>query len=131
MARYGASKLANMLFFFELDRRLRAAGVVDGGCWWSPWCRRHKRDARFPDGAGHDANRPLAAEHGRQRCLGPLQAATGNVRSGSYYGPTGMSEMRGPSGESHPADHARDPVSAKKLWDLSIEMSGVDPGLAP
>jgi hypothetical protein len=61
-----------------------------------------------------------------------LQAATDPaVAPGGYYGPQGINEMRGPSGVAKRAFRARDPALARRLWEISVEMTGVDPGLPP
>ncbi|MBD8575737.1 SDR family NAD(P)-dependent oxidoreductase [Pseudomonas syringae] len=131
MKRYGASKLANALFFFELDRRLRAAGskVTALGC--------------HPGIAATELGRFM----GPMKVFGPmvgwllntpqkgawpaLQAATGAVKPGAYYGPTDLGEARGTSGEASRSAQAQDPVLARRLWDQSISMTGIDPGLPP
>jgi NAD(P)-dependent dehydrogenase (short-subunit alcohol dehydrogenase family) len=128
--RYAASKLANALFFVELDRRLRAAGspVTAAGC--------------HPGFAATDLG----------RCMGPLQflnalvrivlnsaakggwptlqAATGRVRPGGYYGPIGFGGVRGVSGQAKLAPRAQDPALARRLRDASVTATGIDPGLA-
>jgi hypothetical protein len=58
-----------------------------------------------------------------------LLAATGKVKSGGYYGPIGFRGIRGVAGEAERAPHAQDPALAKRLWDVSVAMTGVDPGL--
>ena len=129
LARYAASKLANALFFFELDRRLRAAGspVTAVGC--------------HPGVAATDLGRyfwpfqmmiGLVGRLFNTAAMGAwptLQAATGQVRPGGYYGPTRWREMKGPSGEAAREAPATDPALAKRLWDVSVTMTGVDPGL--
>ncbi len=60
-----------------------------------------------------------------------LQAATGNVKPGGYYGPQNVGEMRGPSGEASRTKQAQDPELARRLWEVSIRMTGIDPGLPP
>lgn len=131
MKRYGASKLANALFFFELDRRLRATGskVMAVGC--------------HPGIAATELGRFM----GPMKVFGPmvgwllntaqkgawpaLQAATAIVKPGAYYGPTGLGEARGASGEASRSAQAQDPVMARRLWEQSISMTGIDPGLPP
>jgi hypothetical protein len=39
--------------------------------------------------------------------------------------------MRGPSGPARRTPAARDPESARRLWDVSVALTGIDPGLAP
>jgi NAD(P)-dependent dehydrogenase (short-subunit alcohol dehydrogenase family) len=131
MPRYRMSKLANALFLFELDRRLRAAGspVTAVGC--------------HPGLAGTDLGRHagplqfitllvnLIYNTPAKGAWPTLQAATAPLAPGGYYGPIGIGEARGPSGEAQRAPHALDPAAARRLWELSVAMTGVDPGLAP
>lgn len=129
--RYCDSKLANMLFLFELDRRLRAAGspVTALGCHpgiAATELMRHSGPFRIFT--------PLFGLLFNTAAMGAwpaLQAATGPVKAGRYYGPQGMGEMRGPSGEASRAKRAQDPELARRLWDVSVELTGIDPGLPP
>ncbi len=129
--RYAASKLANALFFFELDRRLRASGssVVAVGC--------------HPGFAATDLGRHLGAlqillpltgvllNNAAKGAWPALQAATGQVQAGGYYGPIGFGGIRGVSGESTRTARAQDHELARRLWDTSVAMTGIDPGLFP
>jgi NAD(P)-dependent dehydrogenase (short-subunit alcohol dehydrogenase family) len=128
--RYGASKLANALFLFELDRRLRAATSSVTAIGVHPGI----------------ANTSLGRHMGIVQIVGPivglllnnaaqgawpaLLAATGEVNPGGYYGPTGFGGIRGAAGKARRAPHAEDPVLAQRLWDISIAMTGIDPGLS-
>jgi len=127
--RYGGSKLANALFFFELDRRLRAAkspvtaiGVHPGVA--STSLGRHMGIAQI---AGPIVG--LLLNSADKGAWPALLAATGKVKPGGYYGPTGFGGIRGVAGEAKRAAHAEDPALAKRLWDASIAMTGIDPGL--
>ena len=127
--RYGGSKLANALFFFELDRRLRAAkspvtaiGVHPGIA--STSLGRHMGIAQI---AGPIVG--LLLNSADKGAWPALLAATGQVKPGGYYGPTGFGGIRGVAGEAKRAPHAEDPALAKRLWDVSIAMTGIDPGL--
>ncbi|WP_417762869.1 oxidoreductase [Shewanella sp.] len=129
--RYAASKLANALFFFELDRRLRASGssIVAVGC--------------HPGFAATDLGRHLGAlqillpltgillNNAAKGAWPTLQAATAPVTPGGYYGPIGFGGIRGVSGESTRTERALDPELARRLWDVSVTMTGIDPGLSP
>jgi NAD(P)-dependent dehydrogenase (short-subunit alcohol dehydrogenase family) len=129
--RYADTKLANMLFFFELDRRLRAAGapVTAVGC--------------HPGIAATDIGRhmgplravfPLIGMALNTPAMGAwptLQAATAPVTPGGYYGPIGLGETRGPSGQASRTQQAQDRELARRLWDVSVAMTGIDPGLPP
>jgi NAD(P)-dependent dehydrogenase (short-subunit alcohol dehydrogenase family) len=129
--RYGGSKLANALFLFELDRRLRAAGspITAVGCHPGVASTSLGRHMGIIQLAGPIVGLLLnSAEKGAWPAL---QAATENVKPGGYYGPTGFGGIRGPSGEAKRAPHAQDPALAQRLWEVSIAMTGIDPGLAP
>ncbi|MET0370104.1 MAG: oxidoreductase [Sphingobium sp.] len=129
--RYGASKLANLLFLLELDRRLRAAGspVTAVGC--------------HPGVAATELGRHIAVARVLTALLRPLlnsaemgawptlQAAADDIAPGEYYGPQSLGEMRGASGVAKRTARARDLVAAQRLWDISVARTGVDPGLPP
>lgn len=129
--RYAASKLANALFFFELDRRLRAAGssIMAVGC--------------HPGFAATDLGRHMGAlqillpltglllNDAAKGAWPALQAATGQVKAGGYYGPIGFGGIRGVSGEAPRTAQAEDEVLARRLWETSVTMTGIDPGLLP
>lgn len=61
--------------------------------------------------------------------LGALHAARGEVTPGGYYGPKFLGELRGPSFGLFPSKQARDPQLSKRLWELSVAMTGIDPGI--
>lgn len=131
MSLYATSKLANVLFAIELDRRLRAAQV--------PVMSLASHPGFAPSGLGggnllHSIVMPfvgLIFNNAAMSAWGTLHAATGRVKSGGYYGPTARNEMRGPSSECTPSALAQDPAVARQLWGLSVKMTGIDPGLAP
>ena len=58
-----------------------------------------------------------------------LAATAPGVAGGQYFGPSGRGEMSGPARQVYSSEASRDPGKAKRLWDLSIEMTGVDPGI--
>lgn len=130
--RYSDSKLANMLHFAELDRRLQASGspVTAIGCHPGVAATELMRHAGvfqvFTPLFG------LLLNTAAQGAWPALQAATApEIRPGGYYGPQGMGEMKGVSGEAKRSPQAEDAALARRLWDVSAEMTGIDPGLAP
>ena len=59
-----------------------------------------------------------------------LMAATAaSAHDGDYFGPTKRSETAGSAQLVEPAPQAHDEAAARRLWDISIEMTGVDPGI--
>lgn len=130
--RYSDSKLANMLHFAELDRRLRAAGspVIAVGCHPGVAATELMRHAGvfqvFTPLFG------LLLNTAAQGAWPTLQAATDPAaRGGEYYGPQGLGEMRGKSCKARRSTSAADPALARRLWDVSVEKTGIDPGLVP
>jgi len=58
-----------------------------------------------------------------------LAATAPGVEGGQYFGPGKYREMAGPAQQVDSSPESKDPAKAKRLWDLSIEMTSVDPGL--
>ena len=129
--RYQTSKLANLMFMYELDRRLSAAGRATQaiGCHPGVALTELTRHLPFP----LRSMTPLAAPFFNSAAQGAwptLQAATGaNVQGGDYLGPQGLGEISGRSGPARATREARDPKLAAELWRRSIDLTGVDPGL--
>ena len=131
LSRYNQSKLANALFMHELDRRLRATGshVIITAC--HPGVAVTDLMRHMPGWS--QALMPLVSfltNTPAQGAWATLAAAVGgDVESGQYFGPMGPGEWTGKAGLTRTTKQARDPELAGKLWDLSIEMTGVDPGI--
>ncbi len=130
--RYSDSKLANLLFVQELDRRLRAAGSPVTAIACHPGVARtelgrHTGPLKFLFGpVGWFLNTAAMG------AWPALQAATDpGAEPGGYYGPQAMGEMKGPSGPAKRSSAAQNQALARRLWDLSVEKTGIDPGLAP
>lgn len=129
--RYQTSKLANLLFMFELDRRLSAAGRATQAIGCHPGVALTELTRHLP--LPLRTMTPLASPFFNSAAQGAwptLQAATGaNVQGGDYLGPQGLGEVSGRSGPARATRDARDPALAKELWERSIDLTGVDPGL--
>jgi NAD(P)-dependent dehydrogenase (short-subunit alcohol dehydrogenase family) len=133
---YGKSKLANLLFMLELDRRARAAGVNLLSAGAHPGYASTHLQAAGPEMAGQAfmvrfmgiGNR-LFAQSAAAGAWPSLYAATvPDLRPGSYVGP-GFFEFRGRPKIVLPTQTAQDPELAKRLWEWSIEAAGVNPEL--
>ena len=127
-AAYGASKLANLLFLAELQRRLTAAGSTLRVTGAHPGTT----STHITSSSGSLAKQ-LVGRYGHrlvgmppwQGALPTLYAATMDVPGNTYLGPHGVKEMLGwptPVGRSA---RALDPDLAKALWTESERLSGV------
>jgi NAD(P)-dependent dehydrogenase (short-subunit alcohol dehydrogenase family) len=129
--RYGQSKLANLLFMYELDRRLRSAGssTISVGC--HPGIADTELARHLPSIVQFLA--PLARPFFNSAAQGAwptLMAATAaSVEGGDYIGPSKRGETAGPARDAASTSTSRDRDIAERLWDLSIEMTGVDPSI--
>ncbi|MBV8542034.1 MAG: SDR family NAD(P)-dependent oxidoreductase [Pseudonocardiales bacterium] len=132
---YSASKLANLLFTFELDRRARAAGRNLLAVAAHPGLADTEltvNTARMY-AAGRFAHvvrwgTKLVAQRAAMGALPQLYAATAaDVRSGEYFGPTSLGETRGTPGRATASPAARDEHTAQLLWERTAELTGVTP----
>jgi NAD(P)-dependent dehydrogenase (short-subunit alcohol dehydrogenase family) len=137
---YGQSKLANLLFAFELNRRAEAAGLVLRSMAAHPGYAATNLQSAGPGiGGGITAlfNRTVMAVTNRviaqsaeMGALPTLYAATfPDLPGGSYIGPDGLLEQRGHPKPVGSSGAARDPETARRLWEVSEELTGVEFGL--
>jgi NAD(P)-dependent dehydrogenase (short-subunit alcohol dehydrogenase family) len=126
---YAQSKLANLLFTFELDRKLKAAGLPMSSVAAHPGYSATNLQLTGPPLQERIflrlANRFIAqsAEIG---ALPILYAATyPELAGGSYIGPDGPAEMHGYPTLVQPTDRAKDVETAKRLWEISEKLTGV------
>ena len=129
--RYQMSKLANLLHMFELDRRLGAAARATQAIGCHPGVALTELTRHLP--LPLRSMTPLAAPFFNSAAQGAwptLQAATGaHVQGGDYLGPQGLGEVSGRSGPARATRDARDPKLARELWERSVDLTGIDPGL--
>jgi NAD(P)-dependent dehydrogenase (short-subunit alcohol dehydrogenase family) len=122
LSAYGQSKLANLLFTYELQRRLAGTNTVavaahPGGS--------SSELSRYLPGAVQLVFRPLEQDT-EMGALPTLRAATDpDATGGQYFGPGGLAEMRGyprvvaSNGRSH------DGAVQRRLWTVSEDLTGV------
>jgi NAD(P)-dependent dehydrogenase (short-subunit alcohol dehydrogenase family) len=138
-AAYGQSKLANVLFAYELDRRLGAADhdVTSVAC--HPGYAATELQRRGPEMENstvrkllmEGANR-VVAQSAEMGALPMVYAATAStIRGGEYIGPDGFRGMRGYPTRVESSDRSHDREVARRLWDVSEELTGVSFGLEP
>ncbi|NUR26853.1 MAG: SDR family NAD(P)-dependent oxidoreductase [Catenulispora sp.] len=133
VAGYGRSKLANLLFARELDRRAKAAGIslasiaahpgyAATGLFTKTSFSRHNR---VVSGLAHLVTRAT----GQSSATGAwpsLYAATHvDLFGGEYIGPRGPGEMRGAPTHAFVSAIAQDEAVAAGLWDQSVAATGV------
>lgn len=126
MRAYSDSKLANLLFTLQLQRRLSDAGSSVRAIAAHPGIARTNL-AKRAGGSSAVFDRYLGwlfndAEHG---ALPTQYAATQDVPGGSYIGPNGLGHVRGYPEIQEPSGAARDAESARRLWDISTKLTGL------
>ena len=124
---YAQSKLANLLFALELQRRLRAAGAAVLATAAHPgWTA---TDLQRTAGAARFFN-PYFAMKPADGALPTLRAATDPAASaGEYFGPSRFFEMNGPPERARLSRNARDESVAARLWTTSETLTGIRYGL--
>lgn len=126
---YGQSKLANLMFSYELQRRLAAAtGAETIAVAAHPGISDTELVRNVPSilRAVTPIVMPLITQSAAMGALPTLRAATDpDVRGGQYYGPGGFRETRGYPKvvESSAASH--DTETQQRLWQVSEELTGV------
>lgn len=132
VAAYGQAKLANLLFTYELQRRLAATN------------RPTIAVAAHPGGSNTELTRnlpallrpaerlisPLIFQNAAMGALPTLRAATDpGVQGGQYYGPDGWGEQRGHPKLVRSSNRSHDEAVQQRLWTVSEELTGVTFGI--
>lgn len=129
-AAYGQSKLACLMYAYELQRRLEKAGHQDT-----------ISTAAHPGVAETELIRhmpkllykvlkytvaPFITHAPSEGAKPTLLAAIGEADGGDYFGPTGFGEMKGQAGKASSTDLANDEAIAQKLWEVSEQLVGLE-----
>lgn len=129
---YAETKLANLLFTFEADRRLAAAGLPVRAMAAHPGVSGTQLVVNGQLGgisgrpaAILDAAVKAATQSPADGALPILMAATAELPGGSYCGPGGFQQWRGRPRLVGTDRAARDPEAQRRLWDLSEETVGL------
>jgi len=126
---YQQSKLANVLFGLELDRRLRGGGMPVTSVLAHPGLSATNLPASSSGGLTTLILRlgtTLLAQSAERGAWSQLYAATApGVEGGQFFGPGGRTGLRGHPVPLQPTARATDPETARRLWDVSTELTGV------
>ena len=134
---YGRSKLANLLFTYELHRRLvQNENSVKALAAHPGYSRTNLQSTGANTGQKTLRGRlmrllfiilnPIVAQSAAMGALPMLYAAVSpDAQSGKYYGPSGRGGMRGYPKRVESSDLSHDESIAKKLWEVSEELTGV------
>jgi len=120
---YAQSKLANILFAYELQRQFESAGVDAIAAaahpgWTATNLPVHRPMVRLLN--------PLIGQKPEMGALPALYAATApDVEGGDYYGPSSWGGLRGYPAKAKSSDRSYDTAVAAKLWTVSEELTGV------
>jgi NAD(P)-dependent dehydrogenase (short-subunit alcohol dehydrogenase family) len=127
---YCQSKLANLVFAKELHRR--AAGAIVSVAAHPGYAATNLQQAgprmagRRLSGAVFGALNPLIAQSDKAGAWPSLYAATApGVEGGECYGPRGPGQSRGAPTRVRTAPRAADPGVGRRLWEVSVERTGV------
>jgi NAD(P)-dependent dehydrogenase (short-subunit alcohol dehydrogenase family) len=126
---YGQSKLADLMFSLELDRRLRAASSAVTSVAAHPGYAATNLQTAAPPLADRlfmTFTNLVVAQSAEMGALPVLYAATyPGLAGGSYVGPDGIGEFRGHPQLVSPNSRARDEQVAGRLWSVAEELTGV------
>ena len=120
---YGQSKLANLLFTYELqrhfeDNKLSTIAVAAHPGWTVTNLQKHWLILRILN--------PFIGQKPGKGCLPVLYAATApGVKGGEYYGPNGILELRGYPKKVQSSILSHDVGLAQKLWEKSENLTNV------
>ncbi|HWK18334.1 MAG TPA: oxidoreductase [Solirubrobacteraceae bacterium] len=127
---YGQSKLANLLFCFELDRRARAAGTklisLAAHPGYAATNLQFAGPAAFYEKAIMTVTNRVLAQSAEMGALPTLYAATvPDLPGGAFIGPDGFMEQRGHPHIVTATGRAYDEADWRRLWEISEELTGV------
>lgn len=129
---YAQSKLANVLFTFELARRLKthrpdllAIGCHPGYSATNLQGVGPQMEGSAFKGAVMKFFNATVAQSAAAGAWPTLLASAGDIQNGDYVGPQRLFEMRGPVGRAQVASQAKDEAAQRALWERSEELTGV------
>jgi len=129
---YGRSKLANLLFTYELQRRFEAAGVDAAALAAHPGGTNTNLQDEIGEHWYIKPFMPLMRLYMQDSAMGALPtlraAVDPQARGGQYYGPGGFMEQRGYPVLVESNDASHNLADARRLWEVSEALTGVSFG---
>ncbi|WP_226040125.1 oxidoreductase [Natrinema sp. DC36] len=130
---YAQSKLANVLFAYELERRFLTADMNAQSMAVHPGYANTQLQYRGPEQSGSRLRmaamklmNTVVAQSAEMGALPTLYAATApDAEGGAYYGPGGFQNMRGTPERQASSDRSYDEETARRLWAVSEDLTGV------
>jgi NAD(P)-dependent dehydrogenase (short-subunit alcohol dehydrogenase family) len=120
---YSQSKLANLMFALELDKRLQAAGMSATSLSCHPGYTSTNLITTGPTGPLRLLYRivtPLVAQNGSAGAVPTVLCAAGvEAKRGGYYGPQRLGGLRGRVSDAVVSENAKDTRAQKRLWEIS------------
>jgi NAD(P)-dependent dehydrogenase (short-subunit alcohol dehydrogenase family) len=126
---YGQSKLANLLFTAELQRRLTEAGSpvlsMAAHPGYAATNLQSHSGSRLLRLAMEKLGNRLVAQNAAAGALPTLYAAAADLPGNTYAGPSGLAGLRGAPAPCPRSKAASDPEVARRLWDVSEQLTSV------
>ena len=126
---YGQSKLANLLFTAELQRRLAEAGSpvlsMAAHPGYAATNLQSHSDSRLMEFAMGTLGNRLLAQDAASGALPTLYVATADLPGNTFAGPSGFGGVRGAPAPCARSKAAGDPEAARRLWQVSEQLTGV------
>ncbi len=131
---YGQTKLANLLFTYELDRRARRAGLPLRALAAHPgFASTHlAANGQYGRAAGGRASildaaiRLVSPNTPHEGAMPSLMAATADLPGATYCGPSGIAEWGGRPQVVTSNTLSYDETAQRRLWELSQQVTGID-----
>ena len=126
---YGQSKLANLLFTYELARRLKAKGAPTTALAAHPGAADTELLRNMPGGIRQVTQffwSNFVAQNADMGAEPTLRAAADPAaKNGEYYGPGGFGEQKGHPKVVESSEQSHDEAIQRRLWTVSEELTGV------
>lgn len=130
---YGQSKVSNLLFAYELDRRLRARGLDVRSVACHPgytstnlqYAAPRMNGSAFGERMWRSFNRWIAQPAAMGALPTLFAAVSDEAQGGDYIGPGGFARLWGHPVKARSNAHSRDEAVARRLWEISEQLTGV------